>query len=70
MINRRTVVAGGALAVAATQAATTQAAVTTDLAPAGAGKLKELAERLAKAPRRRDFKSVPMILTSSRPVGS
>ena len=34
-----------------------------DLAPSGAGKLKALAERLSKAPRRRDFKSVPMILT-------
>jgi len=64
MINRGAMVAGGALAVAATQSATTQAAVTTDLAPTGAGKLKDLAERLGKITRRREFKSVPMILTS------
>jgi len=64
MINRRAMVAGGAFAIAATQAATTQAAVTTDLAPASAGALKALAERLRNAPRRRDFTSVPMILTS------
>ena len=64
MISRRAIVAGGALAVAASQAGTAQAVVTPDLAPSGAGKLKALAERLGKAPRRRDFKSVPMILTS------
>jgi molybdopterin-binding protein len=33
------------------------------LIPKGARTLKELAERLAKAPRRRNFKSLPMILT-------
>jgi hypothetical protein len=64
MINRRAMVAAGALAVAAGQSATSHAAVTPDLAPSGATRLKELLERLAKAPRRRDFKSVPMILTS------
>lgn len=64
MISRRAMVAGGALVVAATQSGTTQAAVTTDLAPAGAGALKALAEGLSKIPRRRDFKSVPMILTN------
>lgn len=64
MINRRAMVAGGALAVAASQSAITQAAVTTDLVPAAAGKLKDLAGRLGKIARRRDFKSVPMILTS------
>ena len=63
MISRRMVVAGGALAAAAGQAAPSQAAVAPDLAPAGATRLKVLLERLAKAPRRRDFKSVPMILT-------
>jgi len=63
MISRRTMVTVGALAVAASQSGAAQAAVTPDLAPSGAGKLKALAERLSKAPRRRDFKSVPMILT-------
>jgi molybdopterin-binding protein len=33
------------------------------LIPKGARTLKELAERLAKAPRRRNFKSLPMVLT-------
>ncbi len=61
MISRRAVVAGSALAVAT---GTAQAAVITDLAPSRAGKLKAFAERLGKTPRRRDFKSVPMILTS------
>ena len=65
MISRRAMVAAGAIAVAAGQSGTAVAAVTPDLAPSGAGKLKALAQRLTKAPRRRDFKSVPMILTSS-----
>jgi hypothetical protein len=64
MISRRMMVAAGALAVASTQSRTSEAALTTDLAPAGAGTLKSLAESLRKTPRRRDFKSVPMILTS------
>lgn len=64
MISRRALVAGGAFAVAATQSGTTYADLTTDLAPAGAKTLKALAESLRKAPRRRDFKAVPMILTS------
>ncbi|HSZ50542.1 MAG TPA: hypothetical protein VK801_03140 [Caulobacteraceae bacterium] len=33
-----------------------------ELTPAGAGKLKSLTARLAAAPRRRDFKTVPMVL--------
>ena len=33
------------------------------LLPSGAGALSELMDRLARAPRRRDFKTVPMILT-------
>ena len=64
MISRRAMVAAGALAVAATQSRTTNAAVPTDLAPAGAGTLKALAESLRKTPRRRDFQSVPIILNS------
>jgi hypothetical protein len=63
MMNRRAMVAFGALAVAAGQSSTAEAAVNPDLVPSGATKLKALTERLAKAPRRRDFKSVPMILT-------
>jgi len=35
-----------------------------NLLPAGASTLQELSDRLAKAPRRRNFKTVPMILTS------
>ena len=34
-----------------------------DLLPAGAATLKDLQKRLEKAPRRRDFKTVPMVLT-------
>jgi hypothetical protein len=63
MISRRAMVAAGAFAIAAAQAATSEAAVNADLVPAGAGKLKSLVAALGKAPRRRDFKSVPMILT-------
>ncbi|MEJ0095915.1 MAG: hypothetical protein WDN46_21655 [Methylocella sp.] len=32
--------------------------------PKGATRLQELTDRLAQAPRRRDFKTVPMILTT------
>jgi hypothetical protein len=35
-----------------------------NLLPTGAKTLQELSDRLAKTPRRRDFKSVPMILTN------
>jgi hypothetical protein len=65
MISRRAMVAGGAVAVAATRSGTAHAALATDLAPAGAMTLKALAEDLRKAPRRRDFKSLPMILTDA-----
>ncbi len=51
---------GAALAgAAALSAATARAA---DLMPAGAHSLHELTERLKRAPHRRDFKTVPMIL--------
>ncbi len=40
------------------------------LMPAQATKLRALADALAKAPRRRDFKSVPMILTSAEQYDS
>ncbi len=39
-------------------------AATASLAPPGAGQLTALMGRLAKAPRRRSFKTVPMILTT------
>jgi hypothetical protein len=41
-----------------------QAALSPAFTPQGAGQLNALMQRLAKAPRRRDFKSVPMILTN------
>ena len=40
------------------------------LIPAQATKLRALADALARAPRRRDFKSVPMILTSAEQYDS
>ncbi len=48
---------GGALAAEA------QPPPRADLIPQGAGALKSLAADLARAPRRRDFKTTPMILT-------
>lgn len=45
------------------QAANAAAAPEASLIPPHGSKLKALSEALAKAPRRRDFKSVPMILT-------
>ncbi len=53
--------AGAALASA--HAAWAGSAPQASLVPAGAATLRDLATALAKAPRRRDFKSVPMILT-------
>lgn len=46
-----------------TTAASAQAMPTADLIPPGAGALKQLAAELARAPRRRYYKSVPMVLT-------
>src|ERR1700758_3727962 len=54
------VAAGGLAAGAAVAVAEPNRAP--DLMPSGAGTLKALAERIARAPRRRDFRSVPMIL--------
>ncbi len=53
---------GLAAGLAGTEAAHAEAAKPMTL-PAGADTLAALAARLAKAPRRRDFKTVPMILT-------
>ena len=55
------------LAAAATLGGATtgsaQAVPAADLIPPGGAALKRLAEELARAPRRRDYKSVPMVLT-------
>jgi hypothetical protein len=55
--------AAGAFSLVAAHPGTAQAATTTPLTLAGAGALDELMTRLEKAPRRRAFKTVPMILT-------
>lgn len=59
MVRTGLLMAAGA-AVAAVRPAQ---AAETSLLPNGASTLRELTARLAKAPRRRDFKTVPMILT-------
>jgi hypothetical protein len=56
--------AAGAIGLAAAGSTNAQAAVPSVLTPPGAAQLNELVERLAKAPRRRDFKTAPMILTN------
>jgi hypothetical protein len=61
---RRAVLAIGSLAVGVTALAARPAQAELDrIVPAGARELPELMERLRNAPRRRDFKSVPMILS-------
>jgi hypothetical protein len=63
--SRRTALVGfGALAVgaAALAAGPSRAATTEWITPPGAAELSELMGRLRRAPRRRDFKTVPMIL--------
>jgi hypothetical protein len=54
--------ATGAIGVASAGAKPAAAVVESALTPPGATHLDALKERLAKAPRRRDFKTVPMIL--------
>src|ERR1700736_3470136 len=54
--------ATGAIGVASAAAKPVTAAVRSALTPPGATYLEELQQRLARAPRRRDFKTVPMIL--------
>ncbi|MGY3423402.1 intracellular sulfur oxidation DsrE/DsrF family protein [Bradyrhizobium sp. F1.13.4] len=66
--SRRTaLVSLGALAVgtAALAAGSSQAATTAQIIPPGAQELGDLMSRLRRAPRRRDFKTVPMILQQS-----
>jgi hypothetical protein len=56
-------VAAAAIGLVAAHPGTAHAASPAPLTPAGARQLHALMERLANAPRRRDFKTVPMILT-------
>src|ERR1700741_2360281 len=63
--SRRTALVGfGALAIGAAALAAGPSDATTPepIIPPGARELSELMERLGRAPRRRDFKTVPMIL--------
>jgi hypothetical protein len=55
-------IATGAIGLASAGAKPAAAAVESALTPAGAMHLDALMKRLAQAPRRRDFKTVPMIL--------
>ena len=54
--------AASAIGVASARAESATAAVESALTPPGATHLDALKKRLAQAPRRRDFKTVPMIL--------
>src|SRR6202521_2993028 len=54
--------ATGAIGLASARAEPATAAVESALTPPGATHLDALKKRLAQAPRRRDFKTVPMIL--------
>src|ERR1700761_2624464 len=56
--------AAGAIGLASARAKPASAAVESALTPPGATDLDALKQRLARAPRRRDFKTVPMILTN------
>jgi hypothetical protein len=56
--------AASAIGLVIERTAGAQAALSPGLTPRDAGQLNALMERLAKAPRRRDFKSAPMILTN------
>src|SRR5258708_10407150 len=57
-------IAAGAIGLASTNADVAQAATAQILTPPGAGELNTLMRRIADAPRRRDFRTVPMILTN------
>jgi hypothetical protein len=65
--SRRTALLGLSLAAGATVLAggAAHAEMATTVIPAGAHELAELVVRLGRAPRRRDFKAVPMILLHS-----
>jgi hypothetical protein len=56
--------AASAIGLAMERTTSARAAVPSALTPQDAGQLNTLMQRLAKTPRRRDFKSVPMILAN------
>ena len=56
--------AASAIGLVIERTTSAQAALSSAFTPRDAGQLNALMQRLAKAPRRRDFKSVPMILTN------
>jgi intracellular sulfur oxidation DsrE/DsrF family protein len=56
--------AAGVIGLASARAKPATKAVESALTPPGAAHLDALKQRLARAPRRRDFKTVPMILTN------
>jgi hypothetical protein len=57
-------IAASAIGLALEWTTSARAAVPSALTPQNAGQLNALMQRLAKAPRRRDFKSAPMILAN------
>jgi hypothetical protein len=57
-------IAASAIGLVIGRTTTAQAALSSALTPQDAGQLNALMQRLAKAPRRRNFKSAPMILTN------
>src|SRR6202040_3095296 len=69
LANRRSALLGFGLAGVALAAGSSDTARAQEdhagpsLIPAGARELQDLSERLARAPRRRDFRTVPMTLT-------
>jgi hypothetical protein len=58
-------IAAGAAGLATLASEQASAAIEAPLLPAGAKSLEELSARLKEAPRRRDFKTVPMILNDA-----
>src|SRR6202163_4374274 len=57
-------IAASAIGLVIERTTSAQAALSSALTPRDAGQLNALMQRLAKAPRRRDFTSAPMILTT------
>ncbi|MBI0537003.1 transcriptional initiation protein Tat [Roseomonas sp. KE2513] len=64
IMNRRVILTGTVLAATATLLPVVASAQTPagDWLPDGADKLRDISMRLARAPRRRDFRTVPMVL--------
>src|ERR1700730_2631752 len=57
-------IAASAIGLVMERTTSARAALSSALTPQDAGQLNALMQRLARAPRRRDFKSAPMILTN------